>query len=119
MKELEFYFDYLSPYAYFAWHGLERLCQDQVIEVTFKPVVFGKLLDYWGQLGPAEIPPKREWLMRYCLFYARRHRIPIAFPAVSLRERSVTVWRGCVRQLFSVPRQPVGSSRAATHRAAV
>ena len=27
-------------------------------------------MDKWGQLGPAEIPPKRNWLNEYCLRYA-------------------------------------------------
>jgi 2-hydroxychromene-2-carboxylate isomerase len=39
-------------------------------EIDPHPVVFGKLLDKWGQLGPAEIPPKQEWLNQYCLRYA-------------------------------------------------
>lgn len=36
-------------------------------------MVFGKLLDHWGQLGPAEIMPKRQFLARYCLRYAALH----------------------------------------------
>jgi 2-hydroxychromene-2-carboxylate isomerase len=39
-------------------------------EIDPHPVVFGKLLDKWGQLGPAEIPPKQQWLNQYCLRYA-------------------------------------------------
>ena len=27
-------------------------------------------MDKWGQLGPAEIPPKNSWLNQYCLRYA-------------------------------------------------
>ena len=27
-------------------------------------------MDNWGQLGPAEISPKRKWLHQYCLRYA-------------------------------------------------
>jgi 2-hydroxychromene-2-carboxylate isomerase len=39
-------------------------------QIEAHPVVFGKLLDKWGQLGPAEIPPKQQWLNQYCLRYA-------------------------------------------------
>ena len=72
-RYLDFYFDYLSPYAYFAWRKLEKFCEDHDLEARLHPVVFGKLLDYWGQLGPAEIPPKREWLAKYCYRYAQQH----------------------------------------------
>ncbi|MBV1911778.1 MAG: 2-hydroxychromene-2-carboxylate isomerase [Kangiellaceae bacterium] len=80
MRKLEFYFDYLSPYAYFAWNKVEKLCSSHSIELIIKPIVFGKLLDHWGQLGPAEIPPKREWLIKYCLYYAQQNELPLLFP---------------------------------------
>ncbi|MBT6265600.1 MAG: 2-hydroxychromene-2-carboxylate isomerase, partial [Halieaceae bacterium] len=69
-KTIHFYFDYLSPYAYFAWRRLPALARQYDCEIDPHPVVFGKLLDKWGQLGPAEIPPKQQWLNQYCLRYA-------------------------------------------------
>lgn len=80
MKSLEFYFDYLSPYAYFAWNKIEDFCTNHDVDLIVKPVVFGKLLDNWGQLGPAEIQPKREWLTKYCLYYATTNDLPLKFP---------------------------------------
>ncbi|NKB35218.1 MAG: thioredoxin domain-containing protein [Pseudomonadales bacterium] len=68
--QLDFYFDFISPYAYFAWQKLEPLCEEYQLELRPHPVVFGKLLDHWGQLGPAEVPPKKEAVGRYCLRYA-------------------------------------------------
>ena len=32
--------------------------------MTYKPVLFAALLKHHGQLGPAEIPPKRDWTYR-------------------------------------------------------
>jgi len=72
-RYLDFYFDYLSPYAYFAWRKITNFCEDHEVELRVHPIVFGKLLDHWGQLGPAEIPPKREWLAKYCHRYAHQH----------------------------------------------
>ena len=80
MKSLEFYFDYLSPYAYFAWNKVEKFCLEHKVALEARPVVFGKLLDHWGHLGPAEIPPKREWLMKYSLYYAHVNNLPLSFP---------------------------------------
>lgn len=70
-RTLDFYFDYLSPYAYFSWRQIQPLCQRYGIALRPHPVVFGKLLDHWGQLGPAEIPPKKAALYKYCYRYAQ------------------------------------------------
>lgn len=70
---LDFYFDFLSPFAFFAWRDIGPLCEKYQLELRVHPVVFGKLLDHWGQLGPAEIIPKRDWVSRYCLRYATLH----------------------------------------------
>jgi len=69
-RTLHFYFDYLSPYAYFSWRALQPLCQRYQLQLIPHPVVFGKLLDHWGQLGPAEVVPKKAALYRYCYRYA-------------------------------------------------
>lgn len=79
-KRLDFYFDYISPYAYFSWRKIRDFCADHNLELILHPVVFGKLLDHWGQLGPAEVPPKRKWLMSYCIRYAKQHGFQFVGP---------------------------------------
>ena len=79
-RHITFYFDFISPFSYFAWYRLSLLQQQHDFSIDYQPVVFGKLLDHWGQLGPAEIPPKREWLLRYCLRYTAMHQIPFQPP---------------------------------------
>ena len=69
-KSIHFYFDYISPFAYFAWRQLLSIAEKYNRRIEAHPVVFGKLLDHWGQLGPAEIAPKRNWLHQFCLRYA-------------------------------------------------
>lgn len=69
-KSIHFYFDYISPFAYFAWRQLPAIAKKYNRQIEAHPVVFGKLLDHWGQLGPAEIAPKRNWLHQFCLRYA-------------------------------------------------
>ena len=69
-KPIHFYFDYISPFAYFAWRQLPSIAEKYNRRIEAHPVVFGKLLDHWGQLGPAEIAPKRNWLHQFCLRYA-------------------------------------------------
>jgi len=77
---VHFYFDFMSPYSYFAWIRVQALCEQYNIELQAHPVVFGKLLDHWGQLGPAEIAPKREWLLKDCFRYAKLNNITLRGP---------------------------------------
>jgi 2-hydroxychromene-2-carboxylate isomerase len=44
-------------------------------------VLFAALLNHHGQLGPAEIPAKRAWLVRDALTQAKRLGVPFTFPA--------------------------------------
>lgn len=77
---VQFYFDFISPYSYFAWIRVNELCDEHDIELKAYPVVFGKLLDHWGQLGPAEITAKREWLLKDCFRYAKLNNIELRGP---------------------------------------
>ncbi len=61
---IDFYFDYLSPYAYIGWFGIQKICAARRLELRPHPVLFAGLLNHWGQLGPAEIPPKREFVYK-------------------------------------------------------
>jgi len=80
-RVLHFYFDYLSPYAFFSWRELSSLCKTYDLQLEAHPVVFGKLLDHWGQLGPAEIPPKKAALYRFCYRYAQLNQFIFNPPA--------------------------------------
>jgi 2-hydroxychromene-2-carboxylate isomerase len=78
MQTLDWYFDFVSPYAYLQ-HAVFPALPDGV-EVRRKPVLFGALLNRVGTLGPAEIPGKREFTYRQVLWLADRHRVPIRLP---------------------------------------
>jgi len=77
---VDFYFDYLSPYAYFGWMQLRDIAKTDGITIRPHPVVFAKLLDAHGQLGPAEIPAKALFVLRDNLRFAKRHGFPFTMP---------------------------------------
>ncbi len=82
MKQIDCYFDFISPYAYLAFEQLPRALLDAgSYALTYKPVVFGALLKAHGQLGPAEIPAKRDWTSRHVSWLAREHDIALHHPA--------------------------------------
>jgi 2-hydroxychromene-2-carboxylate isomerase len=71
-------YDVISPFAYLSFPRIAQLSQDITVEP--KPVLFAALLDHFGQLGPAEIAPKRRYTYRYALWRARQLGLPMRFP---------------------------------------
>jgi 2-hydroxychromene-2-carboxylate isomerase len=81
MKHITFHFDFISPYAYLAFEKLPEALKGLSYEVDYRPVLFAAFLKHHGQLGPAEIPPKRDWTYRQVLWLAHAHGIPLQLPA--------------------------------------
>lgn len=81
MKHITFYLDFISPYAYLAFEKLPATLMGLSYRVSYKPVLFAGLLKHHGQLGPAEIPGKREWTYRQVLWLAHQHGVNLQLPA--------------------------------------
>jgi 2-hydroxychromene-2-carboxylate isomerase len=81
---LDWYFDFISPFAYLQWRRLWRDHPDTAARLRPRPVLLAALLNHWGQLGPAEIPAKRVHTYRLALWQARElgfaMRAPPAHP---------------------------------------
>ncbi len=78
MKRIDWYFDYISPFAYLQSQRLGEFAGRA--EIRPVPVLFAGLLDATGSLGPAEVPAKRLWTYRFCQFSADRQGIPFRMP---------------------------------------
>ena len=81
MKHITFYLDFISPYAYLAFEELPQALMGLSYSVTYKPLLFAALLKHHGQLGPAEIAPKRDWTYRQVLWQAHTRGIALEMPA--------------------------------------
>lgn len=78
MRTVDWYIDFISPFAFLQAEMLARA--PLAATLRCKPVLFAGLLEHWGQLGPAEIAPKRRFTFRYCLWRARQLGIPMRMP---------------------------------------
>jgi len=78
MKTADWYFDFISPYAYLQSAQLHEIAGQ--ISIRAKPVLFAGLLNHHGQLGPAEIEPKRQFIFRQALWLAKRQGIDLKLP---------------------------------------
>ncbi len=75
---MRWYYDFISPYAYLQSTRLQELDGARTLECV--PVLFAGLLGHWGQLGPAEIAPKRKWTFRDVVWQADREDIELKLP---------------------------------------
>jgi 2-hydroxychromene-2-carboxylate isomerase len=82
MKHITFYLDFISPYAYLAFEKLPEALMGLSYTVRYKPVLLGALLQHHGQLGPAEIPAKREWTYRHVEWLGQHEQVELQMPAV-------------------------------------
>jgi len=76
----DWYFDFVSPYAYLQLMQFKRLPDS--LAIRYRPILFAALLEHWGQKGPAEIAPKRRHTYRQCQWNADRASVPFKFPDV-------------------------------------
>ncbi len=74
------YFDFISPFAYLAWKRMPALAEAHNRELRLQPVLFAGLLGHFGQLGPAEIPPKRVYIFKQVLRRAHERSLPLQPP---------------------------------------
>lgn len=77
MPHIDFWFDFISPYAYFGFLRIGSLAREHGATLRYRPVLFAALLDHHGHLGPAEIPSKREHTFRDVVRYAVLNDVPL------------------------------------------
>jgi 2-hydroxychromene-2-carboxylate isomerase len=82
VKQIGFWFDPISPFAYLAFERLPQALEGCSYAVEYRPVLLAGLLSHWGQKGPAEIEPKRAWTYRQIAWLAHSHGIEMQMPAV-------------------------------------
>ncbi len=82
MKHITFYLDFISPYAHLAFEKLPETLMGLSYSVSYKPVLLGALLKHHGQLGPAEVPAKRDWTYRHVQWLGHQHQVQLQMPSV-------------------------------------
>ena len=78
--QIKFYFDVISPYAWLAWRPLLSIAERHNADLVPVPTLFAGLLHANGQLGPAEIPNKRLWLIKDVMRRAASHGLSMSIP---------------------------------------
>ncbi len=78
MRKADWYFDFLSPFAYLQNCRLDEFPSN--LFINRKPLLFAGLLNHWGTKGPAEISAKRLFSYRHVQWLAGQLGVPLCFP---------------------------------------
>lgn len=81
MKEITFYLDFVSPYAWLAFEQLPQVLEGISHRVVYRPVLLGALLKAHGNPGPAGIVPKRAWTYRHATWLGHSTGVGLDMPA--------------------------------------
>lgn len=79
---IDWYFDFVSPYSYLAFEAMPQALAgiDPAPAINYRPLLFAGLLNHWGHMGPAEVPPKRRFTYEQVVWLAARHGIGLKLP---------------------------------------
>jgi len=78
MATVDWYFDFVSPFAYLQSEQLSLL--GPKTRIRYRPVLFAGLLSANAHKGPAEIPRKRVFTNRFVVWQAKKLGIPLKMP---------------------------------------
>jgi len=91
-KEIDFYFDFISPYAYLAHKKIQLLSKD--IKINYKPILLGGLHNLEGITAPAFIKPKLKHMINDCLLIAKKNNHDFKWNSI-FPINSLNIMRGC------------------------
>ncbi|MDD0841002.1 2-hydroxychromene-2-carboxylate isomerase [Curvibacter sp. HBC61] len=80
MKHIDFYLDFVSPYAWLALEQMPQALEGLSYHLHFKPVLLGALLKQHANPGPAGIEPKRDWTYRHVRWLGHSTGVGLQMP---------------------------------------
>ena len=78
-KNIQFYFDLVSPYSYIAHKKIQKIEKEENIKFIYKPILLGGLHNLIGITAPAFINPKAKFMIRDCKMVAKKFNIKFTF----------------------------------------
>src|SRR5688572_1839109 len=78
---IDFYFDFSSPYGYFASTQIDDLAARYQRTVIWRPILLGIVFKVTGSQPLVSIPLKREYVQRDLARYSRLFNVPFNLPS--------------------------------------
>ena len=76
-----FYFDFVSPHAYIAFHRLPQVLGGLAWQVQYRPVVLDGFFQAHHAASPAAIAARNAWILRHAQWLAGQSDLPFVAPA--------------------------------------
>ena len=92
-KDIDFYFDFISPYSYIGHKRIEQ--QDSKLNFTYKPILLGGLHKSWNITPQAFIEPKKQFMIMDCEMISKKLNIGFKFNS-KFPLGTVKLMRGCL-----------------------
>lgn len=82
-KQIDFYFDFMSPFAYLARGRIVKIAHQYDCELVYIPIDISQAKKAAGNTGPSnrEMPVKLNYLMKDIGRWAAIDKLPVNFPA--------------------------------------
>jgi 2-hydroxychromene-2-carboxylate isomerase len=88
-QQVEFFFDYGSPFSYLADTQLAALAQRRGATIVYRPMLLGAVLKETGNASPMAVPAKGRYMGVELQRWARHYGVPFAanrfFPINTMR----------------------------------
>ena len=79
-RQVDFYFDVVSPYSYLAFGRVERICREAGAELVLRPMLLGAVHNAVGITAPIEVRSKVSYQLRDIQRWAEYYGLPMRFP---------------------------------------
>ena len=95
-RDIDFYFDFSSPYGYLAAQKIEALAARYGRAVNWRPTLLGVVFKQTGAAPLTEIPVKGPYskhdFLRSARFHGIEFRMPPVFPIASQAPARIVLW---------------------------
>lgn len=106
-KNVDFFFDFSSPYSYLAATRIDRLAEDNGGQVTWKPIMLGPVFKAIGSQPNEHVAGKGPYMRMDCPRLAKQMGVPFvwpdAFPIATLAAARGIYWLGETAPETAVP----------------
>ena len=78
-RQIEFFYDYLSPFSYLADTQLPAIARRTGAEIVYRPILLGAIMKATGNSGPIPIQGKAGYNVADFQRWAKRYGVPAQF----------------------------------------
>jgi len=82
MKQIEFFYDFSSPYSYLASTQMEGLEKRTGVPVLWRPFALGFVFKETGNAMTASVPAKGKYMIKDLKRWAEFYGIPLKWPSI-------------------------------------